>query len=118
MRRAEWMARPSAWAELFALANIGFLALDIFIAHSTNAFAEPAEWVPLGYSLTAPVLLVVAVTLGGLVPETGRGDGGRRLARGIGLAAGWAAIAVGVAGLMLHLESHFFREQTLRNLVY
>lgn len=118
MRRAEWMARPSAWAELFALANIAFLALDIFLAHSTNAFAEPAEWVPLGYSLAAPVLLVIAMALGGLVPESGPGSGRRRVARGLGLAAGWVAILVGIAGLLLHLESHFFREQTLKNLVY
>jgi hypothetical protein len=118
MRRAEWMGRPSAWAELFALANIAFLALDIFLAHSTNAFAEPAEWVPLGYSLAAPVLLVVAMALGGLVPESGPGTGRRRAARGLGLTAGWVAILVGIAGLLLHLESHFFREQTLKNLVY
>jgi hypothetical protein len=118
MRRAEWLARPSAWAELFALANIAFLALDIFLAHSTNAFAQPAEWVPLIYSLAAPVLLVVAMILGGPVPSTARTPGRKGLARTIGLVAGWAAIVVGVAGLVLHLESHFFREQTLRNLVY
>jgi hypothetical protein len=106
------------WTELFALANVAFLALDIYLAHSTNAFAEPAEWVPLAYSLAAPVLLVVAMILGGIVPETVQAPGRKGLARGLGLAVGWAAIVVGVVGLVLHLESHFFREQTLENLVY
>jgi hypothetical protein len=31
---------------------------------------------------------------------------------------GWGAILVGVAGMVLHLESAFFAEQTLHNLVY
>lgn len=38
--------------------------------------------------------------------------------RAIGLAVGWGGIAVGVSGLLWHLESGFFRETTLASLVY
>jgi hypothetical protein len=34
------------------------------------------------------------------------------------LIIGWASIAVGIAGVLFHLESAFFAEQTLKNLVY
>ena len=30
--------------ELFAAANLGFLGLDIVLAHSVNDFAHAAEW--------------------------------------------------------------------------
>src|SRR5271157_5447255 len=42
----------------------------------------------------------------------------QRLARTIGLAVGWGSIAVGIAGLLWHLEGDFFQEQTIKNLVY
>jgi hypothetical protein len=42
----------------------------------------------------------------------------QRLSRAIGCFVGVAAIVVGVAGLVYHLESQFFMEQTLQNLVY
>lgn len=100
------------------LANLSFLALDITIAHAVNAFAEPAEWVPLAYSVAGPALLAAAIGLGGLAPRTRPESARGRLARAVGLAVGWAGVLIGVVGLLLHLESQFFHEQTLKNLVY
>ena len=113
------LAEPVVLVELFALSNIAFLALDVGLAHAINAFAHPAEWVPVGFSLIAPVVLVVAMALGGIHPTlANQGSGQSRIARFLGLSMGWGAIIVGIAGLLLHLRSAFFREQTLANLVY
>lgn len=114
-----WWADPLSYVELFAVANIAFLAIDIGLAHSVNAFAHPAEWVPVGFSLIAPLILGTAMLVGGLRPPLSQaGPVSRRLARALGLLIGWGAIVVGIAGLLLHLDSVFFREQTLKNLVY
>ena len=55
-------------------------------------------------------------------PAPGRGSGRQgprpRVARWLGLAVGYGAVLVGVAGLLLHLDSQFFDQQTLKNLVY
>lgn len=104
---ADRLRRPSAWAELFAIGNLGFLAVDILVAHATNRFEKPAEWIPFVFSLAAAPLLLVAFL-----------GGDRLFARRLALTVGAIAILVGVAGLLLHLDSHFFREQTLKNLVY
>ena len=53
--------------ELFALSNLAFLALDIYVAHSMNAFRHAAEWIPFVFSLVASVALVVGL----LLPATG-----------------------------------------------
>lgn len=122
--RNRWWADPLAYAELFALNNVAFLAVDIAIAHAINAFAHRAEWVPVAFSVAASAVLVLSMTLGGLRPTLpGAEAGGRlgtrqRLARWLGLAVGWGSVAVGIAGLLLHLESQFFRDATLKNLVY
>jgi hypothetical protein len=91
----------------FVLSNFAFLTLDIWLAHSVNAFAHPAEWVPLVFSALAAVLLGVA-----MYTRTGA------VGRPLGLAVAWASIAVGIAGTYLHLESQFFAEFTLEALVY
>ncbi len=93
--------------ELFALTNLAFLALDIYVAHTVNAFRHAAEWVPFAFSLAASVALIV-----GLAPRRPRAG------HLIGLVVGWAAVLVGVAGLVFHLNSHFFEAQTLKSLVY
>lgn len=107
-----WWGDPLAWVELFALSNIAFLAADVGLAHAVNAFAHPAEYVPVAFSLLAPAVLVAAMALGGLRPApTGEGPGPRRLARGLGMAVGWSSVAVGIAGTLLHLDSAFFEER-------
>jgi hypothetical protein len=114
---------PVILVECFIISNLGFLALDIYVAHSMNGFAHWAEWLPFAFSLTAPVFLVVAATLSGsLRPELPQSNAApstrARIGRFIGLAIGACSILVGIAGLLWHLESQFFAEQTLKNLVY
>ncbi len=93
--------------ELFALTNLAFLALDIYVAHTVNDFRHVAEWVPFAFSLAASVALVAG--LASRRPRAGHL---------IGLVVGWAAVLVGIAGLVFHLNSHFFEAQTLKSLVY
>ena len=38
--------------------------------------------------------------------------------RDIGYLVGWLAVAVGLAGVVLHLDSQFFHERTIRSLTY
>ncbi len=96
--------------EIFVIVNIGFLAIDIFIAHSVNSFHHPAEWIPFYFSLVAPVLLSVEFMLN------------RRLRaqklQTIGRVVGYSSIAVGILGAVFHLNSSFFESQTIHSLVY
>jgi hypothetical protein len=115
----KWWGDPLAWVELFALSNIAFLAVEIGLAHAVNAYAHPAEYAPVAFSLVAPAMLIAAMALGGLRPALhGEGSAARRRARGLGLAVGWGSVAVGIAGMLFHLDSAFFEAQTLKNLVY
>lgn len=120
----ERFADPLVLVELFVVANIAFLAVDIGIAHAINAFEHPAEWVPVAFSLAATPVLLIAMAMGGVRPtppgseEPGPRGKRQRAARWLGLAVGAGAVAVGIAGLLLHLESQFFREATLKSLVY
>jgi hypothetical protein len=141
---AKWWARPVVWAELFAISNLAFLAVDIYVAHSANNFGaeqgvlaapagsstvmnhlarvaeHPSEWVPVYFSAAVTPLLLLAMLIGGS-PEPavpGQARGGRRLARWLGLLVGWGSIVVGVAGLVLHLNADFFQLMTIKNLVY
>ncbi len=107
---ADGRAALRRWlVELFATANLAFLTLDVYLAHLANDFAHAAEWIPVVFSAVAPVLL-----LPGLVRRSYLRGWGRRL----GSWLGGASIGVGVGGMFLHLESTFFREQSLANLVY
>lgn len=102
--------------EIFVAANLAFLVLDIFIAHSANRFGHAAEWIPLWFATAGTAALVA--NLAAARPFRGDrrfDDGGGRL---VGLVVGWASIAVGVGGLAFHLESQFFGLLTLRSLVY
>jgi hypothetical protein len=104
---------------LFVAANLAFLVLDVFLAHSVNAFRHPAEWIPILYAAPAAAVLAANLALRG--PWRVRGTGGAwRIGAGrwAGVLVGWGGIAVGVAGLLWHLESGFFRETTLESLVY
>ncbi|HEX8199866.1 MAG TPA: hypothetical protein VF590_05220, partial [Isosphaeraceae bacterium] len=120
---ARW-SDPLLLLELFLVSNVAFLAVDIAMAHAINAFANPLEWVPIAFSVAGAAILLVAMVLGGPVPtlsaqETGRPGAGRRLvARWLGFLVGAGAVVVGVAGVILHLDSQFFEDQTLKSLVY
>ncbi|MCC6680212.1 MAG: hypothetical protein IT445_04835 [Phycisphaeraceae bacterium] len=94
------------------LGNVGFLAVDVFIAHAINAFRVWTQWIPVAFSLVGPVVMVVGMLANGLRPQRGT------LGDWLGRIVGAGSILVGVAGLILHLESHFFKQQTLANLVY
>src|ERR1044071_3915217 len=106
----KWWRRRSAWVEFFALFNLAGLTPDIFLAHKVNYFREPAEYVPLGFSIVAPLVLVVALW--------GYATGRPRFWRILGLIVGWGSVLIGIMGLLLHLESQFFQLWTLASLVY
>lgn len=122
MRIPAALRTPWTIVELFAIVNLGFLALDVYIAHSVNQFERAPEWIPVIFSLAAPVVLIVAAILGGIVPNRDyplpSPAPRARAARFLGLLVGWISLGVGVAGMVFHLQSHFFSEQTIRNLVY
>src|SRR4051795_8390551 len=96
-RSSAWWAAPQMWVELFALVNVGFLTFDIYLAHSVNQFRNRAEYIPLFFSATAPLFLLVAMAMRGR---------SLRAWKWLGYLVGWGAIAVGLTGVVLHLESH------------
>jgi hypothetical protein len=98
---------PERAARVFAVSNIAFLGVDIALAHMANAFERPAEWAPIVFSAVATLLLV-----------PGALGSRHRFVSTLDLLAGWGAIALGVIGMVLHLQSGFFAEQTLHDLVY
>jgi hypothetical protein len=106
---ASWYVDHQLWIELFVLLNFAGLVVDIFVAHSQNHFRRPVEYVPLYFSAAAAVSLAVAVPLRRRWPEVWRD---------VGHLVGWLAIAVGLAGVVLHLDSAFFYERTIRSLTY
>lgn len=109
--RVVWYSDPKLWVELFVLVNLAFLTLDIYIAHSINQFRRSAEYVPFYFSLCAPAVLAV-----GLAAEHKWHHS--TVWRDLGYLVGWSAVAVGVAGVVFHLDSRFFYERTLKSLTY
>lgn len=104
------LTRPRLLLEGFVAANLAFLTADIALAHSYNEFADPWQWVPLVLSAISPPLLV----LGWLLAYFGRRAADLWIGRGVG----GVSAAIGVIGMVLHLQHTFFEEMTLRNLVY
>ncbi len=98
---------PLRAVRLFVAANIGFLGVDILLAHLANDFARRMEWAPVVFSAVATPFL-----LPGALGST------RPALRWIERLIAFSAIIVGVLGMIFHLESGFFEEQTLRDLVY
>jgi hypothetical protein len=98
---------PERCAEWFVVANLAFLGVDIALAHAENSFARHAEWAPIAFSALATVLLLPMAI-------------GRRGAvwRVIDRVVGAGAIVVGVLGMVFHLQSGFFQQRTLHDLVY
>ncbi|HVT99336.1 MAG TPA: hypothetical protein VHE33_17670 [Acidobacteriaceae bacterium] len=109
--RMRWVHDPQLWVELFATANLGILAADIYIAHSVNQFGVKAEYVPLYFSIAAAALLAVAIALAWLA-------GMRRTWSITGTIVGWTAILTGLAGVLYHLDCRFFAERTLQSITY
>lgn len=95
--------------EIFVLSNLSFLALDIYVAHSYNDFAHPAEWIPFVFSVSAPFLLLPIIL---------RRVHDRGFALWAGLGVGGTSVLVGIAGMLFHLDSNFFDVQTLKALIY
>jgi hypothetical protein len=106
---AAWLADHQLWIELFALFNFAGLVGDIFLAHSANHFRRPSEYVPLYFSIAATVCLAAVLPLRRTAPAVWRD---------VGHLVGWLAIAVALAGVVLHLDSRFFDERTIRSLTY
>lgn len=104
-----WWNDPELWVEAFAILNVGFLTFDIFLAHSVNQFRNDAEYIPLFFSATAPVLLIFGLAVRSRWPSVWKD---------LGYFVGWVAVLVGLTGVILHLESHFFYERTIRSLTY
>jgi hypothetical protein len=109
LRWQRWSRDHQLWIELFVLFNFAGLVADIFLAHSTNHFRERSEYLPLFFSAAA----AAALTLGLAVRE-----GRPSVWRILGHAVGWLAIGIGLAGVVLHLESQFFDARTIRSLTY
>jgi hypothetical protein len=99
MRIPDALCKPRTIVEIFIAGNLAFLAVDVYVAHLTNAFERRPEWLPVIFSIAAPLLLIVANRLTGML-------------------VGWLSLIVGIGGMLYHLQSHFFAEQTIRNLVY
>jgi hypothetical protein len=93
------------------LFNFLALAFDIYLAHSTNDFRRESEYVPLYFSALAPLVL-----LAGLVARERSGQ--RAVWRDLGHLVGWLAVVIGLAGVILHLDSRFFYDRTIKSLTY
>jgi hypothetical protein len=107
--KPKWWMEPWLLVEVFALVNLGFMTVDIYMAHSVNDFRRPAEYIPLFFSIAAPLILLVGLAA-------------RQRWKGVwtdlGYLVGWGAILVGLTGVILHLESSFFYERTIKSLTY
>jgi hypothetical protein len=95
--------------ELFAVANFAGLVGDIFLAHSENHFRRQAEYIPLVFSIAATAVLAGGLFFRQRAPAVWRD---------VGHLVGWLAIVVGLAGVILHLDSRFFYERTILSLTY
>ena len=104
-----WRIDHQLWIEVFVLLNFAGLVGDIFLAHSENHFRRQAEYVPLVFSIGATGALALIIPLRRRLPA---------LWRDMGHLVGWLSIIVGLAGVILHLDSQFFYDRTLRSLTY
>jgi hypothetical protein len=107
--RVDWRSDGQLWVELFAVFNFAGLVFDIFLAHSQNRFGHCAEYIPLVFSIAATTVLAFVVALRSRVPGVWRD---------VGHLIGWLSVAVGLAGVVLHLDSQFFYQRTIRSLTY
>lgn len=109
--RFAWIYDPQLWLELFATSNLAVLAGDIYLAHSVNQFRQPEEYIPLYFSLAAPLILLLGIVWKWVLNN--------ELAwKWLGYFVAWAAVLVGLAGVIYHLDSSFFQDRTLKSLTY
>ena len=111
-----WFKNPSITRikfiiEVFIFINLGFLALDIWVAHSVNEFHHKAEWIPFFVSIISPLILAV-----GLIK--GEKSIGSSTWKHTGNFIGAVSLITGILGLYYHLESQFFQVKTISSLVY
>ena len=109
--RLRWAHDAQLWVELFVTSNLLVLAADIYIAHSVNQFRKAAEYIPLYFSLAAPLVLAVVIVLHWVLHFEAAW-------RDVGYLVGWLSILVGLGGVLYHLESSFFLVRTLKSLTY
>ncbi len=112
---------PEAWrervrdlemvVEIFVIFNLACLALDIYLAHSTNGFRRRSELIPLYFSIVAPFGLVAGLLARARWQAVS-------VWRDVGYLVGWLALLVGFTGVILHLDSRFFYERTIESLTY
>ena len=60
----KWYRDPVVWIELFVIVNVGFLSLDIYLAHSINHFHHEAEYIPFWFSIAATPIVLAAICAG------------------------------------------------------
>lgn len=109
--RQDWKDAYDLWLEAFVLFNFLCLTGDIFLAHSANSFRNHWEYLPVWFSPAAAVLLAAGLFSRVRSP-------GRKLWSHLGAFVAWLSIALGIAGVVFHLDSQFFYERTLRSLTY
>src|SRR5215469_14807806 len=109
--RLRWAQDPQLWIEIFVTLNLLVLAGDIYIAHSVNNFRRPEEYIPLYFSIIAPVALAIVIALRWIFGQPSPW-------RDVGYLVGWLSILVGLGGVLYHLESRFFLDRTLKSLTY
>ena len=109
--RLRWAHDTQLWVEVFATANLGILAGDIFIAHSVNQFHKSAEYIPFYFSIAGAAVLAVCILLKWVF-------GFDAPWRDIGYLVGGLAILTGLGGVIYHLESRFFLDRTIKSLTY
>ena len=107
MKKNKWFHNHAFILELFVMLNLAFLVPDVLIAHSVNAFAHWAEWIPLLFSIIASVLLLLALFVGS-----------RSMKYWVRSGVGWCSVGIGIGGVIFHLDSQFFVDFTIKSLVY
>ena len=109
--RPDWKTAHDLWLEGFVLFNFLCLTGDIVLAHASNSFRNRWEYLPVWFSPAAAAILAWA-----LVSRLCRSY--LKLWSRLGTAIACLSIAVGIAGVVFHLDSHFFYERTIRSLTY
>ena len=107
--RADWRTDHQLWIEVFVLFNFAGLVAR----HLSRAFGRTRS---AGQRIHPAVLLGggAAVLLAGLALR----GASPALWRDVGHLIGWLAVVIGLAGVILHLDSQFFHDRTIKSLTY